>query len=126
MIDFGEGLKKMFSLATSGDIRITKDILPSIHQKLKSISQTGIQNKTIKYGIKTGLNALKLSYSSNKKNDSMLKKEKNQNSITHIVKLFPIIKQVRGIFDELLKKTKEKLNKILSKKNKNNYLNFQI
>jgi len=37
----------------------------------------------------------------------MLKKEKNQNSITHIVKLFPIIKQVRGIFDELLKKTND-------------------
>jgi len=102
MTDFGEGLKTMFSLATSGDIRITKDVLPSIHKKLKSISDTGIKNKVIKNGIIGGLNALKITYSPNNKNDPMLKKEKNQNSITQIVKGFPIIKQVRQIFNELL------------------------
>ena len=60
MTDFGEGLKTMFSLATSGDIRITKDVLPSIHQKLKSISDTGMKNKANKNGIIGGLKALKI------------------------------------------------------------------
>lgn len=96
MTDFGEGLKTMFSLAKSGDIRITKDVLPSIHQKLKSISAPKtLVKRTIIISV---LSTLQIAYSPNKKDTT---------SITKNVNKFPIIKQIRGIFDELLKKTND-------------------